>query len=169
MNDIDDVIQAILIALFVATFLLNTGRVLKAIEICKESLIFLNTEALGKEKELVNLLTIAIYQRIFKAYYLLSDYTNAIKYGRELLDICRECGETAKEKELTITLADTYERQCKYAEARKLYEGAINIMRETGDRDGKAYVYRKFGTISYRLDEYDEAKKYLEKSNCDQY
>ena len=119
MNDLDDVIPAICIALLVATFLLNTGRALRATKICKECFIFLNTKALGKEKELVNVFTIAIYQRIFKAYYLLPDYTNAIKYGRELLGICRECGEKAKEGKLTIALADIYERQRKKSRGKR--------------------------------------------------
>ena len=44
MHNVEDILQAIFIGLAVATFLLNTGRSLKAIEVCKECLILLNNE-----------------------------------------------------------------------------------------------------------------------------
>ena len=62
------------------------------------------------------------------------DDTNAIKYGRKLLLICCELGETAKEGMLTMALAVICERQCKYAEAKMFDGGAISIMIETRDR-----------------------------------
>ena len=40
MNYVEEIIQAICIALVVSNFFLNTGRALKAIELCKESLGF---------------------------------------------------------------------------------------------------------------------------------
>ena len=46
MDNVDDIFQAIFIGIFVATFLLNTGCDLKAIEVYSECLIFLNHEVL---------------------------------------------------------------------------------------------------------------------------
>jgi len=46
MNNIDDILQAIFIGLAVATFLVNTGRALKGIEVSKECLIFINNKVL---------------------------------------------------------------------------------------------------------------------------
>ena len=163
MNDNEEVTPVICIGLVVAIFLLNTGRGLKAIELCKECLIFLRTKASGKENHFGKTIYGAIYSIIFEAYFLLPDYANAIKYGEELLVIYQECGETAEEGKLTITLADIYEGQCKYSEARELYEKAIDIMKETGDREGQAYSYGQFGSMSYRLCEYIKAKEYYEK------
>ena len=45
----EDILQAISIGLFVAIFLLNTGRALKAIEVCKECLSFLNNRVVKME------------------------------------------------------------------------------------------------------------------------
>ena len=45
-RNIDDILQAIVIGLVVTTFLLNSGRALKAIEVSKECLIFLNNKVL---------------------------------------------------------------------------------------------------------------------------
>ena len=85
MNNTEDILQAILIGLVVATFLLNTGRVRKATEVCKECLIFLNNTVLKTEGEISNSLHIGIYQTIFRAYCLIPDHTKAEIYGRKLL------------------------------------------------------------------------------------
>ena len=47
--NIIDILKAIFIGLIVATFLLNTGRGLKAIEVCKECFILLNNVPLKKD------------------------------------------------------------------------------------------------------------------------
>ncbi|XP_078367408.1 uncharacterized protein LOC144651303 isoform X1 [Oculina patagonica] len=163
MNDKEDVEQAICISLVVAYFLLNTGRALKAIEICKECLIFLHTKALKKENQYGKIFYGGIYNTMFSVYSVIPDYTNAIKYGRKLLVIYCDRGDTAEEGNITIKLANIYERLYQYAEARELYERAINIMKETGNRKRQAYAYGKVGNMSYRLGEYVKAKEHLRK------
>ena len=163
MNDIEEFMDAMFIGLVVADFLLNTGRVLEAIKICKEGLILINTKAPGKEKQFCTIVYSVIF-RIFNAYCVIHDYPNAIKYGRELLVNCQKRGETANEGNLTIILANIYKRQLKFAEARELYERMIKITKETGDRKRQAYAYGEFGSMSYRLGEYDKAKEYLAKA-----
>jgi len=135
MNNIEDILQVICIGLAVVTFLLNTGRGLKAIEVCKECLIFLNNEVPKKEYKYFNLVNIAIYRALFRAYCLVTDYTNATKYGWKLLHIYRECGETTNEGIITLTLANICEQQFKYAEARELYKCETKIVRIIGNRN----------------------------------
>ena len=163
MNNLDYFIEAIYVGLFIATFLLNTGRGVKAVEVCKECLIFLNNEVLRrKEKKFVNLVSIAIDKIIFIAYCLIPDYTNAIKHGNQLLDIYKERGKTGKDEGiLLLRLAMIYEKLFKYVEAGKLYEKAISIMREIGDRKGEAAAYGNLGIVFKSLGEYDKAKEYL--------
>ena len=48
MNNLTDILQAITLRLVIASFLLNSGRGIKAIEVCKECLIFLKNEVLIK-------------------------------------------------------------------------------------------------------------------------
>ena len=112
MNNLDCVFQVICVGLAVSTFLLNTGRGVKAIEVCKECLIFLNNEVLRKKEEkFVNLVSIAIYRRIFIAYCLIPDYTNAIKQGNQLLDISHERGKTGEDEGILLSrLAMIYEK-----------------------------------------------------------
>ena len=128
MNNIDDnlqVVQTILVGLVVSKFLANTGRALKAIELCKECLIFQKNELHGKGK-------------LF--------------------------GKVHMEESITILLADIYERQCKYAEARECYHRVINITKDTDNKRREGYAYGQFGIMSYHLGEYDKAREYLEKA-----
>ena len=83
MNYEEEIIQAISISLVVVTFLVNTGRALKAIELCKENLVLLSDKALSIEKQLGQLILKKIYNIMIKAYRRVSDYTNVIAYGRK--------------------------------------------------------------------------------------
>ena len=150
----------IVIGLIVSTFLLNTGRALKATELFKECLIVL--EVRGQTGLLVKLFEIS-YEKAFNAYRF-TDYTSAIKYGRKLLDIYHESGERTKEGHLIVALAAVYERQCKFAEAKELYERAINIMRQLDDRKGEALAYGELAFMYCKLSEYAKAKEYQEKA-----
>ena len=166
MNSIDDILQVIHIGLTVAVFLLNTGCSFKAIDVCKECLNVLAVEVLENENQIFNFLSIAVYKTLFKAYFLVTDYTNTEKCCLKLLDIYRELeyGESSEGGILVLTLANIYEQQFKYEEARELYKRAIKIMRETGDKKREAYAYAKFGNMSYFLGECDKAKEYLKKA-----
>ena len=87
MNITEAFLEAAFIGWVVAIFLLNTGRAVKAIEVCKECSIFLNSIVVKLEEEIFNLLYIGIYTTIFRAYCLIPDHTEALIYGRKLLDV----------------------------------------------------------------------------------
>ena len=164
MNITDEILQAVFTGLVVAAFLLNTGRARKAIEVCRECLSFLNNRVVKMEGEIFNLLHIGIFRTIFKAYCLIPEHTEALIYGRKLLNIYRQCGKREAQGNLTILLANIYRQQYIYLEAVELYETAINIAKEMGDRENEAYANNMLGTISYHLGDYDKAKEYLEKA-----
>ena len=162
MNNLDYVFQVICVGLAIATFLLNTGRAVKAIEVCKECLILLNNKVVRKKEEFVYLVRITIYQKVFIACCHIPDYPNATKHGKQLLDIYQERGKTGEDKGiLLLTLAMIYEKQFKYAEAGKLYEEAISITREIGDRKGEAVVSGNLAVMFSTLGEYYKAKEYF--------
>ena len=149
MDNVDYIFQAIFIGLVVATFLLNTGRALKAIEVYRECLIFLNHEVLRTKGKIFNLRHINIYKTIFRAYCLIPDHTKALIYGRKPLDIYRECGKKDEQGDLMVKLANIYLMQYKCLKARELYDKAINITKEMGDRKNEAYTDEKVGITSY--------------------
>ena len=157
MNNMDEVLQAISIGLIVAYFLLNTNRVLKSIEICKECLAISKQKAGFKDDKLTKLLCKRVYLIMSNAYRAINDNTNAIKYARE-------SGEKLEEGKLYRNLGNMYFRQSKYAEARELYEKSLAISKEIGDRNGEASCYGNLGAVYQSVGEYDKAREHLEKS-----
>ena len=67
MNYTEEILHAILIAVVVANFLLNTRRALQAIELCKESLALLSNKALSVKMPLRKKFHRIIYHTIFEA------------------------------------------------------------------------------------------------------
>ena len=163
MNITEAILEAAFIV-WVAIFLLNTGRALKAIEVCKECLIFLNTRVVKIEGEIFNLPYIGIYKTIFSAYRLIPDHTQAVIYGRKLLEIYRQCNAKEEEGSLSMSLANIYCKHYRYPEAMELYEKAINITKERGDRKNEAYANHKVGLIYHCLNDYEKAKIYIQKA-----
>lgn len=135
MENEGDALQAISIGFVVACFLLNTSRVLKAIELCKECLFILKTKEVTKDEKLVKKFYKAIYLKIMKAHCLISDYTNGIEYAEKVLYMFRECGDRLEECKLNSTLVTMYLRQSKYVEAKELCEKALVTSKEIGDKN----------------------------------
>ncbi|KAL9986905.1 hypothetical protein ACROYT_G001118 [Oculina patagonica] len=160
----EEIIEAIGISLVVATFLLNTGRALTAIELCKESLVLLNRKALMREKQFGKLICTDIFKTLFQAYCRIHDNTNAITYGRKLLVIHRQCDERVQEGWLSIALARMYQSENKYVEAKELYKRAVTVMKGIGNKNGEAIACEELGTVFESLGDYDKAKEYLEKA-----
>ena len=132
------------VGIVVATFLLNTGRGIKAIQLCTECWALL--KQLKKEEQFVELWTIEIFEVMLKVCSLMPDDT--VEYAQEF----------------TKKLAEIYERRCNYAKARDLYERVVNIMRKTGDRKGEGCANRNIGTMSYHLGDFIKAKEYYERA-----
>ena len=166
MNNLDYLFQIICVGLAIGAFLLNTGRAVKAIEVYKECLIFLNDEVLRKkEGKFANLVGITIYRMLFMAYCLIHDYTNAVKHGKQLLEIYQQRTKTDEDEgNLLLRLAMIYKKTFKYVEAEKLYEKAISITREIGDRKGEATAYGNLGVVFSCLGEYVKLKNIFGKN-----
>ena len=164
MDNIDKVIQAICIGMFVARFLLNTSLVLKAIELIKECLILINSISPYMTGTSVKLLYSFAYFLMFKSYALLNDYTSAIQWGRKLPVLFRESGDRGTEGKITIHLAELYERQCKFTEATELYKEALSIMITTGERELEQECCAKVGMLFYSIGEYARAEEFLQQA-----
>ena len=164
MDDMDKVIWITFIGTFVADFLLNTGRVQKVIELCKECLIHINIAIFGKQEEIVRLAYGEISSLIFKGYQILNDYTSGIEFGTQLLVFLRGCGEAALESKATFHLAKLYHDQSKYKEAKELYKKALGIRIEIGDKKGQAVCYGNLGTVYQSLGQYGKAEEHQRKA-----
>ena len=83
------------IAIVVALFLFNSGRIQKAIEIWNECLILLNNIDQNSKDQFISrppLIYTAIYTALFGAYRSISDYISAERYGMKLLVLYSETG-----------------------------------------------------------------------------
>ena len=98
MNDKDEGIQAISIGLIVAYFLLNTNRVLKSIEVCKECLTIFKEKAGIIDEKLATSLHKRVSLIMSHAFRAIKDNTNAIKHTENVLQIYRESGEKLAER-----------------------------------------------------------------------
>ena len=164
VNHRDEVMQAISIGLVVACFLLRTNRILKSIEICKESLAIFKGKAGIKDDKLAKSLYKRVNSITSTACRAIKDNTNAIKYTKKILRIYRESGEKLAEYELSVDIANVYFCQSKYAEARELCESALLISTEIGHRRGEVNCYGNLGAVYVSVGEYEKAREHLEKS-----
>ena len=164
MDNTDEIFWTISIGMLLASNLLNTSRVLHAIDVCRECLILLNNKGLAKEKKLVESANGAIHLLLFEGYCFLSDHTRGIECGRKLLDFLRGLGLRAKEGEVTSQMGKLYEFQSKYKEAKRLHKKALTIMIEIGDKKGEARCYGNLGIVSQCVDEYEKAEEYQRKA-----
>ena len=164
MKNLDEVMQVILIGLIFAGFLLITCRFLKAIELCKECLFFLNDTAGIIYEKFYKLFSKKIYFIIWKTSSLISDNTNAMDYAEKLLKICGETGERHEEYSLSKVLAERYFHQSKYAKAKQLSEKMLLISKEIGDRNKEANCYVILGAVYGNIGQYEKARDLHEKS-----
>ena len=160
-----EILDAVWMSIVVANFLVNTYRVERAIELCKECLIILSNKAVITETKLIQTHFELLYAILFKGYEVISDFTNAIRYGRKLLAIHSNKSERAMERIKTrLKLATIYDRQSSYGEARRLSEEALAISKETGDKGVEASSYESLGIVFQSLGEHVKAKECLEKA-----
>jgi len=164
MYNVDEATQVISIGLIVASFLLNTNRFLKAIELCKESLFTLEERAGIKDQKLSKLFYKSIYSTMWRACSLINDNTNAIIYAEKLLQIYCQNGERLEECKLSTELTGMYLHDSKYAQAKQLSKKALLISTEIGDSKLEACCHGNLGTIYQSVDEYEKARQHLEKS-----
>ncbi|KAL9986273.1 hypothetical protein ACROYT_G000390 [Oculina patagonica] len=166
MNDIEEVLLALFIGLVVATFLLKTGRTLKAIEICKECLFFQNNEkALTIIIEIGDRVTEATcYGNLGAVFRSLSENVKAKEYHEKALAIRIEIGDREGEATGYGNLRSVFQSLGEYDKAKEHHKKALAIRLQIGDKVGEASSYGNLGTVFSYLGEYDIAKEHLEKA-----
>ena len=147
MDNTEKVKVTIIIGTEVAGFLVNTGRALQAIELCKECLFLLLNNTPRFEEDQLKKIYCVIYLVMFGAYTVISDYTNAARLGREVIAMVYDSGDTNMEANLSLALAGIYRIQKRFVEEKELYERAIEIMKANGDREGEAAAYQHLGAV----------------------
>ena len=153
-----------LIGVQVASFLMNTGRVHKAIELGNECLKLLNASLQGKENDIAREIYKLIYSMMFKAYYFISDSQNASMYARKIFLKNRGLADPFETVGFTLAIARMSSRLNNFVDAKELYEKAINLTVQTGDCKEEADTCGEFGKLLLELSEYKKAKSYIERA-----
>ena len=124
MDSISEILQTIHIGAVVATFLFNTGRIIKAVDIFNECLVLLNGKALKTIKELTTPFVIYVYHKLLDGYTLMYDHRRAIECGKKLHVTLHNCGQKEKEGIILLKLAHIYYQTSKIrGSKRALREG----------------------------------------------
>ena len=161
MDKESEIAVIILYGLLVANFLINTGRVLKALQLYKECLVLVNNKAMKKQKEFVKSAYKAISSGMVMGYQCINDHVNEMECRRKLLDFLRE---RAEEDEVTFHMAHFYACQRKYKEAIELCKKAASVTMKTGDKVREASCYSSIGTWYRYLSNYKKAEEYQKKA-----
>ena len=164
MDNICEILQAIHIGSVVATFLLNTGRIIKAVDFFNECLVLLNDKALDTIKELTTPLVIHVYHELLDGYTLMYDHDRAIECGKKLHETLHNSGQNEEEGIVLLKLADIYNQRSEYEKAKQFYEKTHSIMIETGNNRGVATCYGNLGTVFLSLGQYSKAEEYFQKA-----
>ena len=164
MEKILEIVQTIYIGTVVATFLFNTGRIIKAVDIFNECLVLLNGKALEIIKELTTPWVISVYYKLLNGYILMYDHTRAIECGKKLHVTLHNSGQKEKEGMILLKLADIYFQRGKYEEAKQCYEKALSILIETGNNHGVGICYGNLGTVFKSIGQYTRAEEYHQKA-----
>ena len=170
MDNIDDILQVeltFLVGLVVAEFLANTGHALKAIELCKECLIFLNNdldvpgkvELFGKlyMEGSITILLANIYKRQCK-------YAEARERYHRAIYIMKDTDNTTGEGYAYGQFGIMSYHLGEYDKAKEYLEKALAITVEIGDRKGEASSFGNLGTVFQTVGGYDKAREYHEKA-----
>ena len=164
MDYIDEVHEVLQIGVIVAFHLLQTGRVLAAVDLLKECLLLLKTKALEIEKKPLALIRDCTYLYLTIGYIRVKDHTNAMESGREFLVLARRTGRRDLELKVTYKLAELHMLCGKYQEAKKLFLKALGVFKETGEQQGLITCYGNLGSVLCYLGECAEAKDCHEKA-----
>ncbi|CAH3172512.1 unnamed protein product, partial [Porites evermanni] len=164
MDNILEILQTIYIGAFVATFLLNTGRIIKAVDIFNECLVLLNSKALEAVKELTTPFLIHVYDKLLDGYTRVYDHTRAIECGKKLQVTLKNSGLKEGEGKTLIKLANIYYQRSKYEEAKQFYQKALSIMIETGNNCEVGTCYANLGAVFLSVGQYTKAEEYLQKA-----
>ena len=163
MNVTEEVLLRATISLAdqISSYLYETNRVLKAIELSKEQLFLLDHKTLkNAEKELFVSSKLQAYVIIFHGYFLTNQMGLAIDPGKKLLDLTRQNNLRKAEGIVSLVLAQCYEHYYDFNKAKEFGLKALSIVTETGRKELERDCYAFLARISLILGENVTAKEY---------
>ena len=148
------------IALLVSVFLLNSDRIKKAIEICSECLILLNSANQNSKDIFIVLFRKMLFASYRKSGIMLQTLGENIKAKEcfeRALAIATEIGDRSGEASCYENLGAVFLSLWQYDKAQEYLQRALVITTEIGDREGEANDYGNLGNLFMSLGQYHKA------------
>ncbi|MCC3473502.1 MAG: tetratricopeptide repeat protein [Microcoleus sp. PH2017_15_JOR_U_A] len=96
------------------------------------------------------------------AYLSLCNYSQAIHYCKQSLNLAQEIGDRLREGKALNNLGFTYDRLGEYQQAIDFYQQGLTIAREISDPLGEGNTLGNLGIAYYRLGEYQQASSFYQ-------
>ena len=184
MDNVEEILQVVVIGVAVASFLLQTCRYTKAIELFHECLCLLQEHSKLKTNKL-NEFRALIYCNLFKVFFLVGDYETAIHNGEKAFPLYEQMGDFEGAAGLLEKVGDVYRLTGEQVKAKERYDKAIAITlhssvsnfsdvpvikrrehpnkmlvltAKTGDKEMEGGLLCKLGDLLLSLFEYAKAK-----------
>ena len=192
MDNVDRILEALFVGLAVAAFLLQTCRYAKAIQLFSECLVILQKHSSKIKENQLNNFYALIYRNLFKAFFLVGDYQNAIDNGEKAFLLYEQIGDVEGAAGLLEKIADVYRLTDEQVKAKERYEKALSfhwrvmvassvfemsivkrreqlnkllaLTTKTGDKETEGVRLRRLGDLSVSLFEYAKAKDYFQRA-----
>ncbi len=87
----------------------------------------------------------------------ISNYNDAVKYGKKSLTLAENLGYTKGIAYATKNLGAVYFYRADYEEAYKYYQKSLNAFKKTGDKKGIAIALRNLGNVFYQISDWKQA------------
>ena len=107
---------------------------------------------------------VSVQKGIGNAYFLLSNYPQALNHWQQSLDLARELGDLPGQWKALNNLGAVYQDQGDYPKSIEYLEQTLNIAREIGDRQGEGNALGNLGLTYNELGEYQRAIDFHQQS-----
>jgi tetratricopeptide (TPR) repeat protein/CHAT domain-containing protein len=97
-------------------------------------------------------------------YYHRSQYSEALRYFQQALEISRKTGDSAGEGQTLNNMGVVYRNLGQYSRALEYFWQSLEISRKTGDDATEGRTLGNIGNIYYQLGQYSKALEYYEQS-----
>ena len=127
MANVDEILQALIIGIVVGSFLLQRCRYTKAIELLSECLVVLQKHSSKLKKNKLNEFQALIHYNLFKVFFLVGEYENAIHNGEKAFPLYHEIGDLEGAAEMLEKIGDVYRLTGEEVKAKERYEKAFTF------------------------------------------
>ncbi|PFX26569.1 Tetratricopeptide repeat protein 28 [Stylophora pistillata] len=162
-----EVLQAVIIGISIAIFLLNIKSYVKSAELFRECLVLLSSSDMTTMQEILDVrkkLILIVYSRLGTAYYFNDEFESAIDCYYKALALAQELGDKKGECTNYGNLGSAHLKTEKYMKAVDYSTKALEISKAIGSKREEGTNNGNLGTIFQCLGDFSKSLDYHKKS-----